>query len=567
MSHLKISLLLLVGSIANSAVCQSTVTGRVIDAAGTGIPSVRVEIAALNIFSISNATGGFTLLNVTNRGHDIDFITFGNYAPLQMRNIRIQASVNLGNITLAPGALISGTALGSGGFSSTGGNLNAYDLAGNKLFTPNDTINATGQFAITVPFGYNQIRALPPVGSPLMPLEWIQTNVVGPIQLPVTIMPRGYPVSATIIDAVSGVPLANFKAVTTDALTGQVYPQITSTSNVFGAINLTLPLSICDLELTPPATAGSMPTVLKGLITVANTALGQIRIKRAVFASGSLTSSIGAVAGADIDAITPDGYKMYTPGDNTNAAGVFSIRVPAGTTKITAQPSSASGLCGTDFGTQTLAANGSFGVAVAAPGYLMTGRVFGPQGPEPAANINILDPLTGLPIIITGDHTDALGNFATIIPAGTWHIVVNANQGSQGAPLATNNFLINGPCVHDFILPTKVLITNLTTVATLTLGQGGHLPVNLFFHNLDSNSLSTYVELFVRYPSGAEVPVLPPLPIDVPPLFPLTLGPIFLPLPPIDPTQLDRELKYCVRFRSQATGLLLDQASALFITH
>jgi hypothetical protein len=111
------------------------------------------------------------------------------------------------------------------------------------------------------------------------------------------------------------------------------------------------------------------------------------------------------------------------------------------------------------------------------------------------------------------------------------------------------------------------MITKVTSVATLTVSQGGYLPINLFVHNLQPTSLPTLIEVVIQYPSGLEQAVFPRLPVDVFPQFPLLLGPIFMPVPAIPASQLDRPIRYLVRFIDPTTMSILDESFTDFVVH
>lgn len=559
----------LLALLASSLAAQSSsVTGRLQSASGAPIAGVTVHVATTTITTTSSATGTFTLTGMgNNRNADIEVVTYGTWAPTTFR-VRPNGALNVGNVTLAPGALITGTVVGSGGFNPAGGNLNAYDFVGTKLFTPNDAISATGTFAITVPLGYNIIRAVPPVGSPLIPAEWKYTNVTGPITLPTTTMLRGYPMTMTVVDDVSGVPINGITIQVTDAITGALISQVNDVTNAFGAASLLVPFSVLDLFLDPSTGDAHMPTMLYGLIsTPGPNALGQVRIKRAVTVSGGLLGPAGGVANADMDAYTPDGFKMFTPKDNTSATGLFSVRVPAGSTRFTAQPPIASGLVGADIGYVNVAALTPIPNLTTQAGNLITGTVTGPNGPEANANLNVYDMATGTLQIVTGDHTDAAGNYSMVLPNGNWRILVSSAPGSQGKPYVCDNVLVAGPMIQNFVLPAKTMVTRVTSIATLTVAQGGYLPINLLVHNLQPTSLPALIEVVIQYPSGLEQAVFPRFPIDLFPQFPLLLGPIFMPVPPVPTTELDRPIRYLVRFIDPATMTILDESFTNFVVH
>jgi hypothetical protein len=160
--HVK-SVCLLATFAASLAAQSSSVTGRVQTASGAPLAGITVHVATTTLTTVTSATGTFTITGMgNNRNADLEFVTYGTWAPTTFR-VRPNGALNVGNVTLAPGALITGTVVGSGGFSPAGGNLNAYDVVGNKLFTPNDAISATGTFSITVPLGYNTFEQFHPL--------------------------------------------------------------------------------------------------------------------------------------------------------------------------------------------------------------------------------------------------------------------------------------------------------------------------------------------------------------------------------------------------------------------
>src|SRR5262249_39298968 len=242
---------------------------------------------------------------------------------------------------------------------------------------------------------------------------------------------RGYPFSATVVDAVSGVPVPGIKFTATNALTGQVYAQLIDVTSVFGSVTLSLPtLVVVNLELVPPSTDAHMPTMIYGLITVPGpTNYGLIPLQRAVFVSGSVLGPSGPVASADMDFYDADNHKLFTPKDNTDGAGAFSVRVPVGTYRITAQPPVASGLVGAQLTGVAISANANVGVLNVQPGVLVSGHLLGPNGAEAGGEIRAFDPVTGTQLVLDGNHTDAGGNFGFVIPTGNWRINARAAQG------------------------------------------------------------------------------------------------------------------------------------------
>lgn len=83
--------------------------------------------------------------------------------------------------------------------------------------------------------------------------------------------------------------------------------------------------------------------------------------------------------------------------------------------------------------------------------------------------------------------------------------------------------------------------------------------------NTTPATLATTIEIFVRFPSGIESPILPAIPIDIFPLFQFTLGGLFIPTPVVPITEQNRELRLVVRMRNAADAAVLDEAYSQFV--
>jgi len=569
-SRMSIAAKLSLGAVLAVSAAAQSLSGHVQSPTGTPLQGVQVSLSNGGGGGSTDASGNFTVTGLQNRTYaTVDFASpSGSFAAVERVNVRVSNATSLGTIVMQPGTTVSGTVLAPPGFTAVGGNMNVYDHLGVKQFTPNDAIAPGGTFSIVVPLGWNRVRAVPPVGSGLMPFDWTLPAVTGPVNVGTATLQRGYPFSATVVDAVSGVPVAGIKFTATNALTGEVYPQLADVTTVFGSVTLNLPsLVVVDLELVPPSTDAHMPTMIYGVITVPGPSnYGLVAIERAVFVSGSVFGPSGPVASADMDFYDADNHKLFTPKDNTDATGAFSVRIPVGTYRITAQPPVATGLTCPQLTGVVITAGTNVGVLNAQPGALVSGHLLGPNGAEANGEIRAFDPVTGAQLVLAGNHTDPGGNFGFVIPTGTWRIDARAAQGSLAAPLTVDPFAVTGPTAHDFTLPAKDLVLNVTTFATLTVAQGGFLPINLSVANVTQGTLAMLLDVVVQYPSGAETPVFPTLSIELPPVA-LSFGPVFMPMPPIPANQLDEPIRYLIRCRSPSTGLLLDEAYATFVAH
>jgi hypothetical protein len=541
----------------------SVLTGQVVDPTNVGLAGIIVKNDAGAPTTTTDALGNFTLTGLQNRNYTIDIIPpVGTYVPVQ-RSIRVNITTSLGVVTLQPGYAVTGTMLLPNGTPVTNGNVNLYDAAGNKLYTPNDATNALGQFAVTSPIGPVTFRTVTPSALNLVPINRV-LDATAPIQLGNLQMQQGYRVTGTFTDAISGVPVGNVRIVSTNGVTGEDIFQSTPTASALGAFSLLLPLGSWDLTCSPLATDAHLPMIKYGVLIVATTALGFVPMQRCVFASGTLTGPNGPIGGADIDVYTADGEKLFTTNDSTTATGTFSVPVPIGNCRLTFQPDVATGLLGISTPTTAFAINTNLGTLTTTPGIDVVLNVVGVNGPVFDANLDLFDPVTNAPAVLTGDHSSATGDLHAIVPAGLWNLALLTPQGSLSAPVRLPLLPIVAPFAQTVFMPNKDLRLNVVGIGIQTVNQGGYLPISLTVENTTVNQIATTIEVVVRYPSGAETTVLPPIPVDVFPLLNLTLSGLFVPTPVVPATEVGRPLRLLVRARD-ATTTVLEEAYAQFV--
>jgi hypothetical protein len=480
------------------------------------------------------------------------------------RSIRVNITTSLGVVTLQPGVAVTGTMLLGNGAPVTNGNVNLYDTAGNKLYTPNDATNALGQFAVTSPIGPVTFRTVTPSALNLVPINRA-LSATSPINLGNLTLLQGYRVTGTFTDAVSSVPVGNVRIITTNGITGEVLFQSSPTASALGAFSLLLPLGSWELTCSPLATDPHLPLIKYGVLVVSTTALGFVPMQRCVFASGTFTGPTGPVGGADIDVYTADGEKLFTTNDTTAANGTFSVPVPIGNCRLTFQPDVATGLAGISTPTTAFSINTNLGTLTTAPGIALDLTVLGSNGPVFDANLDLFDPTTLAPVVLTGDHSSATGALHAIVPAGLWNLTLLAPQGSLSAPVRLPLLPLLAPFAQTVFMPNKDLRLDVVGLGIQTVNQGGYLPISLTVENTTANLLATTIEVVVRYPSGAETTVLPPIPVDVFPLLNLTLSGLFVPTPVVPGTEVGRPLRLLVRARDAATTTVLDEAYAQFV--
>ena len=131
--------------LAQAGTAQSLV-GRVVNASGVGIPNVLLVFSNGGPGTFrTDANGNYNVTGLTNRTYNtVDFQgPLGAFTSVQVAGVRIAGVTTLPNVVLQPGLLVTGSLVGPAG-PVVGGNMNVYDLHGNKFLTPNDATGVGG---------------------------------------------------------------------------------------------------------------------------------------------------------------------------------------------------------------------------------------------------------------------------------------------------------------------------------------------------------------------------------------------------------------------------------------
>lgn len=232
------------------------------------------------------------------------------------------------------------------------------------------------------------------------------------------------------------------------------------------------------LDFVPPATGTVYaPTQVFNVVVSASTpnpSVGIVTLAPGFTLTGTVQSTSGAIlAGADTDVfVAATGVKLLTPGDNTNASGVFSVIVPAGTYNVSADAPAGQILVSTMTTNVVVVGPGATTAPLIQlpPGLVLSGTVknAGTFAPVPNVNIDVTDETTGVRIITPNDLTDAAGFFSVVIPAGLFRVSLKPAPGVLLVGKQVEHLLIlqNFP-VGDVLLDPGFAITG------TVLGPGG----------------------------------------------------------------------------------------------
>lgn len=556
-----------------SSLAAQTLTGRIVDPNNVPVAGATVYCnLSATIQANTDALGNFTITSATglrNQRYDVQVNPRSAViAPKEIARVTVSGVTNLGTITLSPGAQITMHMVGPTGAPLLGGNLSAYDTAGLKLYTPNDGTDVNGNAQIVVPYMPISFLALPPVGTTLVPYQENLT-VTGARAYGTMTMRQGWSITGSIVrSGATPLPIANCEIIATNALNGEVVYLANKRTNTLGAFNLLLPFGLYDLELLPAVGSPYAARQRFGVPVIDyNYSLGLVPLDPGVALSGTVRGPTGlAVVGADIDVITANGHKLYTPNDNTSATGTFSVIVPTGGTyTVDVDPVPANNLSGVSSAPIAVSAAANVGILTAPAGVPATITVVDAVGaPVARAQLSARNATTGVSYIIPGNFAGADGVIHAVLPQGNLDLRIKAPQGSLSAPVVMPPAVVAGPLVTTVQLPNKVMFTNTVGLGALSVPNGGEIYLEWTIGNLTPQLQSFTVEAVVALPSGVDIPWVPAIPLEMPGPFSIML-PFWIATPPVAATELKFLQKFLVRIRDAATTELLDEAYVYYV--
>jgi hypothetical protein len=343
---------------------------------------------------------------------------------------RLSTAALLAALLAAPTAadVLTGTVVDGAGQPIVQCDIDIEDqVTGNELSLSGDFTDASGVFSIVVPPGFYRVSFNPPAppASTAFPDDVKDVVVAGVKSMGVVQLASGVGLYGTVVTS-GGLPIAGINIDIENATTGEeldLAHDVTSASGQFAVPSITGPVRL-QLKAT-----GIFPTLASKeleLTITGDTILGNIPLSPGFIAFGVVRTPSGqAVPGADIDARdVATGAKVYTPGDNTDFAGQFTVTVPAGTYDFEACPKFADLLAPGQATGVLVTSTTNVGQITVLPGAILSGTVTDAQGtPFADADIDLDHPVTGVSVPICGDNTDAVGAYAVVVPKGTWTVV------------------------------------------------------------------------------------------------------------------------------------------------
>ncbi|MSR61657.1 MAG: hypothetical protein EXS08_04310 [Planctomycetes bacterium] len=304
-------------------------------------------------------------------------------------------------------------------FVTLGGGGNPHEF--------NDGTDANGNFLTTVDAGVYEVRFYPPVPPATTLLTGSVPNVVvvGTKNLGTITLGNGFSLQGTAKNAANQ-PVGSVKVDIYNA-GGALLPLKNNTTSAFGTFNVAVPAGALRLEVRTNLVFGQI-LVPQRLFTTVSTAtnLGTIALQTGFHVTGTARTQAGtAVSGANLDVVdTLTGDTLFTPGDSTTTAGLFDVVLAAGTYDFEVTRPAALALVGAAQNGVTIGATTNLGTFALRSGVFLSGTVRDRKGAlVAAADVNVHEVATGLPIALGSDNTNAAGFYSVVVPRGLMNVV------------------------------------------------------------------------------------------------------------------------------------------------
>lgn len=454
---------------SGAAQAAFTITGVVRNEAGVGLSNVDLDFidacSGDSVFLVNDKTaadGSYSI--VVNAGtYDIHYTppAGSTVAGTERKDYVVAANANLGTTTLHPGFLVSGTVRNSSGAGIAGVDLKFVVVAtGDKAYFTKDTTSVTGTYSVRVEPGTYDLEFRPPGSTTYVAKRRLNLVVTGNVSGLVDTLATGFNVIGTVTTN-SGAAVKNVDLNFYDSCTGEKIPTANDNTDALGKYSIYVPSGTYSVLYSPPRCQPLAAGHQSNVRIDRNSDLKQTKLADGLVVSGRVLDNVAAaLPGAKIKFFASNnGQRQYAAFDNTDGAGNYSIRVPAGTYNLNVEPPDARDLLVQRV--LNVAVSGPTAVAdVTLPaGVPVTGLVRNPSNaPVQNVNINAVDSVTRAAQRLAHDNSAVDGTFRVDVAAGTYDFQYSPPACSGLAPDSQRDVAVAGP----------------TALATMNLVAGVH---------------------------------------------------------------------------------------------
>jgi hypothetical protein len=327
------------------------ISGVVLDPMGNPLPGMNI-----NAYDSSGAEATLTNDGTDAAGNFLTLITDGpgtytiefvppappttSYLTKHVANVVVPAgTAAMGTIQMEPGVAVLGRVVRAGALPV--GNVDLHVIDGNTgLEVPLRQLktSATGDILICVPAHPVELRLDASSAIPVLASQAYDLNLSVATDLGDLVLPPGITISGTVRRP-SGAVVPGVDLDFRDPVTGAKEYTPGDNTNASGNFAVVVAAGTYDIEFCPPAGVPLAGLMLFGQVLNTSTSIGFVTLPNGILLSGNISLGGNPVEGADVDAFyTSNGVEAVLCSDNSDAAGNYSVYIPAGTYNIVFTP-------------------------------------------------------------------------------------------------------------------------------------------------------------------------------------------------------------------------------------
>ena len=199
-------------------------------------------------------------------------------------------------------------------------------------------------------------------------------------------------------------------------------------------------------------------------------------------------------------------------------------------------------------------------------GVVLSGTILGLSGaPEFNADLDVIDPVSGAEVETPADNTDAAGQFAVVVPLGTWDVRIQTAGASLSQDATLTAVSVTGPTTLNHTLSLVPVAAFVGPADQGPVAPGASVVASYAWFNPGATALNANVELILIDPAGGETSITGQVLLNVPAQQMFQLPNFAVTLPTVNPAHLGFPFRLELRFTDPVSGAEYDQDSTKFI--
>jgi FlgD Ig-like domain len=310
--------------------------------------------------------------------------------------------------------------------------LDVVDLAtGITQVIMDDDTDSDGEYAIDIPAGTYRILFEPSPALRLAPHVEPRFEITEDTVFNLSLA-QGWSLAGRVTDP-NGIGLADVDLDVWDPAVGVTLPTPGDNTNQLGFYTIIVPEGVYEVRATAPFATRLVPVRLDSVSVDAEDVIVNLRLEPGLVLSGTVRNPAGAgIPGIDLDATDlMTGLDVFLGEDGTDAQGTFALVVHAGRYRIGIDAPARTRFVSRIEPEIEMVSDRTLDITLE-PGHLVSGTVADPVGqPVEGANLDFIAASTGETVPTPSDFSNLQGEYAVVLPTGTYDVVARPPDGAD----------------------------------------------------------------------------------------------------------------------------------------